>query len=225
MIMRNWLPVAAFLLLSSFTMSAQSKSHKLGLSFGGGPQDYRGDLGNGFKVNSYDSWRGAVVLQAGYYLNPSFDAGLFGSLGDLGFCQTFDVSNLPVESEDQCPGCEGRVGLGNLSSRLAAAGLSLKYKFANGYLLKEHSRVQPYVYAGAAFNHLTDRMKMNCVKTGNYLSVNAGLGVRFKITERINIGYNMGIGYFTQDDMDFMSHGGSNDYYMQNALLLGIDLF
>ncbi len=223
--MKNMLCTLGLALLTTAAF-AQTSTHRLGLSVGAGPQDYKGDLGNGFKVNSYDVWRGAVTYQAGYYLNRSFDVSLFGSVGDLGFCQTYDVANTPVDDDDQCPGCVGQVGLGNLSSRLATAGLSLKYKFANGYLMKEKSRLQPYVYAGAAFNKVTDRMKMNCVREGNYLSLNAGLGVRYYITSRLNVGYNFSVGYFTRDDLDRMSHHcKGNDMYMQNSVTVGFDLF
>ena len=56
-----------------FTMSllAQSKSHKLGLTFGGGSQKYNGDLGNGFTFKN-EAWYGNFLLNAGYYLNKSF---------------------------------------------------------------------------------------------------------------------------------------------------------
>ena len=212
----------AFLSVTTF---AQTSAHRFSVSLGFGPQDYKGELGNGFKDNSaYDVWRGAAVLHATYYLNRSFDIGLLGTSGDFGFCQPDEIANTPVDDDDQCPGCEGRVGLGNLTAHLDAVGLFGKYKFANGYIMKATSRLQPYIYAGAAYNNVTDPMHMNCVKTGSYLSINGGLGVKFYITKRLSVGYNMGISYMNRDDLDFMSHDNTNDMIMQNSIMVGFDL-
>ena len=213
------------LAVCSASLFAQTSQHKLGITIGGGPLDYKGDLGNSFNISTYDVWRGGLSFQASYYLNKSLDVSAFGMGGDLGHCQSFDVITTPIENDDRCPGCIGRVGLGNLSSRIYTVGLSAKYKFANGYLLNEKSRIKPYIYAGAAINRLSDQMKMNCVNVGDYLTINAGLGANYYITERLNVGYNLSFGYFTEDKVDFMSHGGTNDMYMQNALTVGIDLF
>jgi opacity protein-like surface antigen len=217
------LVVSAALLCVTSIAFAQSKAHRLGLAVGGGTQTYVGDLRQ--KVEMKDEFvRWAGVVNVGYYLNKSFDIGLFGSLGDYGYCQPSEIANTPVSYELLCAGCIDRVGLGNLSARIMNGGIQLRYKIANGYLLKEDSRLRPYVYAGAAINDASDVMKMNCVKTGNYTSLNAGAGVQYYITERMNIGYQFALGYYTRDDMDFMSHG-ANDMTRQHNVLLGIDLF
>ena len=221
--MRKYLYTAALLFLT-IAANAQSKTHRFGLAIGGGPQDYNGERGNGV-TESDDIWRGAVVISAGYYINKSFDLGMFGSGGDLGYCPDASAAASPIDANDRCPGCLGRQGLGNLSGRVIAGGLSLCYKFANGYLLKESCPVKPYIYAGAAFNNITDPMDMRCIRVGNYGTLNAGLGVRYYITERFNIGYQMSFGYFTRDDIDFMAHDKVGDSYMQNALMVGFDLF
>jgi hypothetical protein len=204
------------------TAWAQTKDHKIGISIGGGPQDYNGERGNGF-VKSDDIWRGAVVFNAGYYLNRSFDISTIGSFGDLGFCPDATAAATPIDENEQCPGCQGRKGIGNLSGRLIAFGLSMKYKFSNGYLLKEHSLVRPYIYLGAAANNISDPMKMNCIKVGTFTSLNAGLGANVYITKRFYAGYQLAFGYFTRDDIDFMAHDGIGDSYMQNSLKIGFD--
>ena len=211
-------------MLLTIAASAQSKDHRLGIALGGGPQDYNGERGNGF-TESDDIWRGAVVANAAYYINKSFDVSMFGTFGDLGYCPDASAASTPIDEDDRCPGCVGRLGLGNLSGRVIAGGLSLKYKFANGYMLKEKSAIRPYIYAGAAFNNITDPMNMKCIMVGNYGTLNAGLGVRYYFTERFSIGYQLSFGYFTRDDIDYMAHDGVGDSYMQNSLLLGIDLF
>lgn len=221
--MRNYL-CTLMLMLSTVAAFAQSATHKLGLSIGAGPQDYKGDLGNGFKINNPSvEWRGVIAFNASYYLSRSLDAAMFVTGGDFGYCQPDDVANKPVDEDKRCPGCNDRVGLGNLNSRFYSVGTAIRYKFSNGYLLKENSRFKPYAFAGVAVNRVVDRMKMNCVIPGDYLSVNGGAGVKYYLTKSINVGYQFSLGYFASDKVDRMSHG-SNDMYMQNVLTLGIDL-
>src|SRR6218665_208232 len=203
--MKHRLFIACFILFGTAAL-AQSKSNKLNISVGGGSQKYRGDLGNGFKFKN-DVWTGGVMVNVGYYINKSFNIGLFGSMGDFGFCQPDEVAKREVSIDDRCPGCIGRVGLGNLSSRMTSGGALLKFKLNNGQLLREDAKLKPYVYLGAAMNNLADRMNMKCVRPGNYFSINSGLGVSYYMSERISIGYNLGFGYFTCDYIDFMGHG------------------
>lgn len=219
--MKNYLSGICLILLS-IGLSAQTKNNKLGLTIGGGFQNYKGDLGSAFKFKNTTSY-GAIGVNLGYYMNKSFDIGLFGTIGDYGFCQDIKIANTEIADEDRCGGCN-RVGLGNLNSRLTSGGILLKYKLNNGYLLKEDARLKPYIYFGTAYNNISDIMKMNCINPGNYFSINSGLGLKYYINERINVGYNLSLGYFTSDNLDFRSHH-SNDMYMQNTLTLGIDLF
>lgn len=221
--MKTYLFIICFILLAICAL-AQTKNNRLGISIGGGSQKYRGDLGNGFKFKN-DVWTGGAGVNIGYYLNKSFDVGIFGFLGDFGFCQPSEKVNKDVSVNDRCPGCINRTGLGNLSSRMTSGGLLIKYKLNNGNFLKEDSRLRPYLYLGAAMNNLEDRMNMKCVRPGKYFSLNSGVGVSYYLNEHINVGYNLAFGYFTSDYIDFMAHGGISDMYMQNTLSIGIDLF
>ncbi|HLP56984.1 MAG TPA: outer membrane beta-barrel protein [Fluviicola sp.] len=216
---KSLLIVALAIAGSSF---AQTSQHRVGITFGGGSQKYSGDLGNGFTLKN-EVWRGGVALNVNVYLNPSFDISGYGTIGDLGYCQPHDKRDMIVPEEDRCPACL-TLGLGNLSSRMYVTGVQLRYKFNNGYLLRENLRIKPYVYIGVAVNKLTDRMKMNCVEAGNYLTVNSGIGARYYVSERLNIGYNLNVGYFTSDKLDFLSRGAS-DLYLQNTVFVGVDLF
>ncbi|MBC7864059.1 MAG: outer membrane beta-barrel protein [Bacteroidia bacterium] len=220
--MKNYL-IGFCLLTLAAGMSAQTKNNKFGLALGAGSQNYCGDLGSAFKIKN-ESYYGVVNGNAAYYLSKSFDAGLFGSIGDYGFCQPDAANNKAATDADLCPGCPGRVGLGNLNSRMLAGGIFVRYKFSNGYLLSEHSRLSPYISFGGAANSISDRMRMNCVKAGTYYSFNVGAGLKYKLSERVNLNYNFSLGYFTSDKLDFISHH-SNDMYMQNTIGLGIDLF
>ena len=215
--------ISAALLCATSLSFAQSGQHRLGLAVGYGTQTYIGELSRNTDYR-HDFVRYAAVANAGYRLSKSFEVGFFGSAGDFGFTPPPEIANAPASDTRECPGCVDKPGLGNLGARLVTGGLQIRYNFANGYLLQETSRLRPYVYVGAAMNKATDRMKMNCVKEGTYSSLNAGAGVQYYVTDRVSIGYQLAVGYFTRDDMDLMTHG-ANDITRQHNLMLGIDLF
>jgi len=209
------------LFVAANSLSAQSSTKRFGIYIGGGSQKYRGDLGNGFNFKQ-STWRGGFSASVLYSLNKSFDFGPVAYIGDLGFCQSDATAQVEVPMEERCGGggCIGRVGLGNLSSRMVSGGFMVKYKLNNNYLLKEDFRIKPSIFIGATFNRIRDKMEMNCVNEGNYWSINAGAGLRYDLNKRINIGYQATLGYFTTDRIDYMIHN-SKDMFLQNNILLG----
>ena len=222
--MKNILCALGFLLMVAGA-SAQTKNNKLGITTGFGMQQYKGDLGNGFTQYGKNTVRfGVASYNVNYYMNNSFDLGFQTTIGDFGFCQTPEKAHEMVDVDERCGGCLGRVGMGNLNSRMYTAGILVKYKIANGYMIKEDAKVQPYVYFGYSVSLITDRMKKSCVVPGTYTAVTGGFGVRYNFCDRLYIGYNLLMGYFTSDELDFMTHD-ANDMYMQNSVVLGINLF
>jgi OmpA-OmpF porin, OOP family len=207
--MKNQLFILGLLFLSITTI-AQTQSRKLAITAGFGFQQYHGDLGNGF-YNFTSTEYGVASIGLDYYLNRSFDIKLYSMLGDFGFCSDLEEG-------------EGGVVEDVLNSRMTMGGIALKYKIANGFLLAENSRLAPYIYAGFGINRVTDFMKMKCIVPGTYYSVNAGFGLKYNVSEVYNIGYNLNIGQFSSDKLDFIVDG-SNDYYMQNSLVLGVNIF
>lgn len=214
--------LSAVLFGMAFSGLGQSSSHKNNLTVGGGSQKYSGDLGNGITFENR-VWRGGVGVTYSRYLTKSFDVSAYNYIGDLGYCQPHDMAEQIVPEEDRCDGCVDRLGLGNLSSRMYMSGIMVKYKFSNGYLLNESSRFQPFIGFGLSMNKFVDRMKMNCVKAGNYWVANMNAGVSYQLNERFNIGYTVNTGYLLSDDMDLLSKGNSNDLYLQNNLTIGFN--
>ncbi|MBN8693753.1 MAG: outer membrane beta-barrel protein [Bacteroidetes bacterium] len=208
----------------SISLTSQNKNNRFGIFIGAGSQKYKGDLGNGFTLKN-NCWYGTYSAQFSYYLNKYFDGGVFLTAGNYGFSQPDDIKMKEVLSDDRCPGCFGRKGIGNVSARLYSAGAMAKFKFANGFLLNENFPVRPYIYAGASVVELVDVMKMKCVQPGRYYSFNVGFGFKYYLTDNINIGYNMALGRFTSDHLDYKIKNGDNDMYLQQTLNVGIDLF
>lgn len=196
------------LILFSMTIHAQTSIRKNNLEAGGGMEYYKGDLGNSFLAFD-EEWYGVIRVAYNRYLTPSFDAQGFATIGEIGRC--FDG---PLDPEHPVL---------MLRSRFSTAGLGLKYKFSNGYLLKKEAKIAPYVYAGAALSHHQDIWTNEPrVNEGFYTSLNAGLGVSVKLTQNIRFVYNLGLGYFTTDTLDFITKG-ANDMYLQNTIALGYD--
>ncbi len=234
--MKNYLLIPALLLC---TMSAigQSQDNRFGITLGGSIQHYNGNLGNSFFKFKTTCYNG-ITSTFGAYLNKSFDLNIGGYVGYFGYCQTEADANRVVSLEQRCPGCKDRLGMGELRSLMVSGNLALKYKFANGIYLNENSKFAPYIYAGIGINHLSDVMKRQCVNVGNHFTINGGAGLKYNITKRFNIGYNIGFGCFTSkktyytnaiasdsEDMDAedLKIERRKDIYMQNSLSLGIN--
>lgn len=183
------------LALCTLSLSAQNKNHKTGIEGGTYLQQYNGNLGNSF-FKFKETAFGGFFVNAGLYLNKSFDAVIGGSIGHFGYCQTDEDKKRIVAAEFRCPGCTDQLGMGELRSMMVSGNAALKYKFANGMLLREDSKFAPYVYAGVGVNYLSDVMKRNCVNVGTHLSINGGAGLTYNINERIHVGYNLGLGCF-----------------------------
>lgn len=234
--MKNQLLFSA-LLLSAFTSVGQSKNHKIGVEAGACLQQYNGNLGNGFFKFKETAFAG-VSLNAGFYLTKSFDLNVGGSIGHFGYCQTDEDKKRFVSIEQRCPGCTDRLGMGELRSQMISGNLAVKYKFANGHILKENSKLAPYIYAGVGINYLSDVMKRNCVNIGTHFTINGGAGVKYNINERFNVGYNLGLGCFVtkkvyysnaiendevEKDADDIEMEKRKDLYMQHAITVGFN--
>ena len=194
-----------FLCASAATGYAQTKSLRNSFSFGGGNQSYNGDLGNSW-FEPEEEWYGQITIQFRRYLNRSFDASFQMSSGDYGHCREDDEPEFRPD---------GSLIL-NMLSRLTTGVFALNYKFANGYILKEDARLGIDNISNFFW---TDK---NRVHTGTFGSVNAGWGLRYNFNKRFHVAYQMGFGMFNTDRIDERVEG-SNDKYLQQSVLIGIN--
>jgi len=201
------------LLALSLCGFAQTADKKNNISIGGGKGSYVGDLGSGaFQPN--DEWYGFLGATYSRYLSKSFDVSISITSGDYGHCR---------DADDPAVRPDGSSVL-NMLCRLTTGVASLKYKFANGYLLKENAKLAPYVYAGMAINNISEMWWKDHSRAnqGNYGSINGGAGVRYNFYKNFTLTYNAGIGYFLTDKIDFRTKG-SNDMYLQSTFAIGIN--
>lgn len=234
--MKNHLLISA-LVLSTLSAIGQNKNNKIGIEGGTYIQQYNGNLGNSFfKFNT--TAFGGFSANCGLYLSKSFDLNIGGTIGHFGYCQTEEDKKRVVSIAQRCPGCTNSLGMGELRSLMVSGNIAVKYKFANDVFLKENSKLAPYIYAGLGINHLSDNMKRNCVNVGTHFTINGGVGIKYNINERFNIGYNLAVGcfmtkkvYYTNaiqngdvdKDADDIKMEKRKDFYMQNAVTFGMN--
>jgi OmpA-OmpF porin, OOP family len=115
------------LVLAALTHAyAQTAEKKWGVGIYAGTYRYYGDLGTNF--NNLKHAHPTVALSLNHYLTKTFDFSLFGSAGMLDYNN--DSTHL---------GFDGK--LVNLTALL-------RFKFNNGWLIKENAFIAPFVQAG-----------------------------------------------------------------------------
>jgi outer membrane protein OmpA-like peptidoglycan-associated protein len=196
---RFFLLIFCFLTLHSF---AQDEARKIGVQVGGGVNQLFSDLGDGFFDFSRAPY-GFAQVGLSYYLNRSFDANFGVSYGEVGFW---------TESPN----------ILDLRGRMAQGVLSVKYKFANGYILNDKSKIRPYIYLGAGGANFAgvpgeDSTRVNAQTA---YSANGGVGLTFMLTDRLSLGYNLGYLWLNSDNIDRITTK-SNEQILQHSLNLG----
>lgn len=192
--MKNSIIILAVLFFFT-NVQSQNKTHRNSVTFGASINHYNGNLGNSFFQYKTTCFGGGNVT-FGNYINRNFDLNINANIGHFGYCQTDrDVFRM-AKLELQCPGCTDGIAMAELRSLMIGVNTNLKYKFNNGYILKENSKIAPYVYTGVGITHLSDNMKKKCVNVGMHYTVNAGAGLRYNIGKNMHIDYTMSFSCF-----------------------------
>ncbi len=204
------------LLLMAFLLSipasfGQNSENKWGVGLNFGVMDYIGDYGTElFKTDQGY----AVGLTLGRYLNPSFDL-LLHSFYDK--VDHNDENGLNMV--DQL----------NFESHMYNVNILAKYKFNNGYILKEDAFLAPFLVAGVGGN-MHDASGFG--ESGSFAektikpNLFGGVGVNLRINSWLNLGVMTGFMYPLTDLID--GTDGSvveapntyNDVFQENSLYL-----
>ncbi len=170
-----------------FDATAQSADFKYGIELNGGLREYNGDRGSTMYFASGQSFNyQAVGFGFNYYLNPSFDATMYASVGDLGY---YD-----------------KEGLG-FRARVTDIVFGLNYKFNNGYILSEDAAVKPYIRAGWGGMQSVSRIvhgipNWSQSRTWFASHWNAGIGVRIRLTPNLDFQLQELYNYSFDDNYD-----------------------
>lgn len=157
---------------------AQTAERKWAVGLNAGTKEYYGDLGSEFWtfINNH----GGIGLDINRYLNSSFS--LTG---------TFSYGVIDFE------------GLkGSFSTRLYDYNLGAKYKFNNGYILKEEAVVAPYLFAGAGATYSVAEHYPNGNGNSFDLGFPVGLGIRFKVSDALSVELRSITKYSLSDQLD-----------------------
>lgn len=195
------------LILSVFVLyaDAQSRYHKWNAGVNGGISVYAGDLGNNITDFPLDVFEHNVIvgLNLSRYLNRSFDVSLSGTIGSWGYYNK------------QTTIFKGDMMHGNLN---------LRYKFSNGYLISEDSRLAPYVFGGVGLS----RFSGSTINNSTDLALVTGGGLNLRLTEVIGVTYQTTFGYL--DNSHNISEAAAaarpkgNDLFMFHTLGVGFNL-
>jgi len=167
---------------------AQNYAKKFGFEVSGGIREYGGDRGTRYFIAQPPDYQ-AIGGSFSYYVNPSFDATIFGAVGDLGH-RDF--------SKPQALG---------FTARVTEVMLGLRYKFANDYMIRQDAKFKPYLQAGwggmqSISKIVHDQPGYNQNRTWMAAHWAAGGGFRYAITNTIDFSFQMTYNYSFDDNYD-----------------------
>ncbi len=188
--------------LLTLGMQAQTVERRWNVGLIGGITEYQGDLGNKFLAFDRNTTDKTFTygLTLNRYLNRSFDFGVLGSYGIWGYF------------EPDRP---------NFQATMFNFNGTVKYKFYNGYMLKENSLFMPYILAGIG----VASFKGSQTSEGVDAPLIAGAGVDVRLGEVIGVGYQARYGYLlNSDSRDLLEQGNSNDAFLIHTVGLSFNL-
>ncbi|PKQ63352.1 hypothetical protein BZG01_16145 [Labilibaculum manganireducens] len=189
--------------LLSPVVRAQNADQKWGVGLYLNFNDYKGDIANDFwDLGNSKPYLGSATL--GRYLNPSFDA-------------VFRVSYFNVESEG---------AIGNFDAWLFNTDVNLKYKFNNGYFLKENATLSPFLVAGLGYTNADTKGRVfggDFNKQYDNVNFYYAAGLNIQIDDRWSVALETGIYYPMSDRYDGYKNKereakSYNDKFMHNTI-------
>lgn len=198
----------AFLLLTltaaSVAAIAQTASNRWNIGAGIGFTDFVNPINKQFLM--VDKWRGNANLNIQRYLGKSFDGRLNVMFGEA-FYPVVTTNGLITNTNQTVPTNFNTAQKGQMryeNSSFFDGGLNLVYKLANGYILKENSFIQPYLFSGVGINSINKIGTQNGSNIGGAGSdqinpyIPVGLGFGFNLSEKWNAaaeyGYKVALG-------------------------------
>ncbi len=188
------------ILFISGSSYGQTADQRIGIGAHLGISDYYGDLNTQFFNIGTARNQGGITLS--YYLNSMFDVAASCTYGGIGFNQTQGPS---------------------FSANLFQANAQLRFKFANGMMLSESSKIQPFVFVGAGIADwasvgLNDKFAKATVPQTDLLW-SGGLGATYLLLDNWGINYTLLYGYTNGDSKDgYSGFSGGHDQFMIHQL-------
>ena len=189
---RFFLTTILLAVFSNSFLFAQTMKRDIAVGIQFGTIEYRGDLGSEFF--KLDGVHPSIGINLSKYVTPSFD--LMGKIR------------------------HGMIDRNVFSNSLLDLNLTLKYKFNNGYLLKEESLFAPYLFIGigdaiSIYNNVTTGIKEQPLAEFN---LPMGVGFQFNLTDRVSIMLETHYNYVINDEIDGVVAGKWDDSFLYNSV-------
>ncbi len=159
------------LIATSFSLRAQNSDYKWAVGLNWQFEDFNTvhlSISDQFHYTKWQGYKFPSAISINRFINPSFNA----------FAQ-FGVSKLEYDRMKS-------IGQELSSDKFWTSDLNLAYKFANGYILKETSFFDPYIYLGLGASSIKD---IGATNGTTYLKQVTGLGVNFWLTENVGLNF------------------------------------
>jgi len=211
---RKLLLLSAILLLGISASNAQNAEKRWGISAHMGFMEYLGDLGSGFYSFKPNFAFGGSIAR---YLNPSFDLSVNYIYGETQSGNARLKPNMPDYL--------------NFNAQMSNLTLQFKYKFNNGYMLKESAILAPYILGGFGVNmSVSSGTGPDNVTFTNqqYWSpaVKGGVGFNLRISKAISMFFQSVVMTPMIDKIDgwypATKPNQDPDYFMENSIGLNI---
>ncbi|MFP5041820.1 OmpA family protein [Parasediminibacterium sp. JCM 36343] len=185
------------------------------IGFSGTVNDYTGDLnGNHFGLFRYKSYKPGIAISLQQYGSPFFN-----------FMETLSYDWVQYQNDAKTAGVD---------AQFLSLDFQLKYKFDNGYQLREDAGVAPFLLLGAGGTYLKSHQFINGtsvagIAEGVKANLLAGLGLTFRINETVSFEIASKVYMPLYDGWDGITKGGNdiwaNDIYVQHSagLVFGIN--
>jgi len=193
-----------FLILSQF-VNSQTQDKVFALSIGYIKNEYVGDYGsdilNFFVKKPYSG----IGVNINYFISSSINLGIQTSMGNYGYIE--DIANA-------------------FSCKKFDAAFTTQYKFANGRLLSEYSKLNPYLSIGLGFADY--KKSSNATPWPTYISkvidiiIPIGLGLKYQLSDRFAVQYQYLYTLTSSDVHDQNRSGGEINTVFGTPLHPGI---
>jgi len=184
------LAVIAFL-AASYNAPAQNSDYKWAVGINWNWEDFNTvqlSVPDQFKYTKWQGYQFPSALTVGRFLNPSFNL-----LGEFGISELEDerMNELGQPLED---------------TKFWTGDINLAYKFANGYILKESCRFDPYIYLGVGAASIKDDKAVNGT---TYLKQVTGVGFNIWVLEKVGLNFQGSYDYMISPKLEYEGAGTS----------------
>lgn len=196
----GFLSLLAALVISSASFG-QTADQRFGVSAHLGLSDYYGDLNTQF-FDIGKTYRNQGGLTFSYYLTSMFDVAASCTYGGIGYDQAIGKS---------------------FGANLFQANGQFRFKFHNGFILPETSKIQPYIFVGAGIADYANVSLFTDVQMNTNpqtdLTLNAGLGATYMVYGNWGLNYTMLYAHTNGDSKDGLAGiTGGWDQFMIHQL-------